>query len=129
MAVQVNKLQTISGHKDCVYTLQGVPESSRFFSASGDGMIVSWDLSNPENGELIARLPHSVYALHYYPPTGLLIAGHNYEGIHLLDWKNKTEVGSLQLTKAAVFDIKSFDETLVVASGDGMVATVDPASL
>jgi hypothetical protein len=129
MPIQVNKLNTITGHNDCIYTLQGSPTPNRFFSASGDGMIVSWDLASPENGELIARLPNSVYALHHHPSSGLLVAGHNYEGIHFLDWQNKIETGSLQLTKAAVFDIKSFGNRLVVATGDGTVSLVDADSL
>lgn len=129
MAVQVQKLHTISGHRDCIYTLQGTPESSRFFSASGDGMIVSWNLASPDTGELIARLPHSVYALHYHSPTGQLVAGHNYEGIHFLDWQNKKETGSLQMTKAAVFDIKSYGNSLLVATGDGAITMVDAQTL
>jgi WD40 repeat protein len=129
MPIQINRLHSITGHNDCIYTLEGSSENSRFFSASGDGMVVSWDLSTPENGELIAKLPHSVYALHFHPLSGLLIAGHNYEGIHLLDWKNKKETASLKLTVAAVFDIKSFENYLFVATGDGMILKVDQGSM
>lgn len=127
--VQVQKLQTITGHRDCVYTLQGSSNADGFFSASGDGMVVRWSLTDPDNGEVVAKLPNSVYALHYHKASGLLIAGHNYEGIHLLDWQNKKETGSLQLTKAAVFDIASFGKHLVIATGEGTVTMVDEASL
>jgi WD40 repeat protein len=123
--VQIRKLHTITGHNDCIYTLQGANDPAIFFSGSGDGMIVRWDLKDPENGEVIAKLPNSIYALHYDISQQLLIAGHNYEGIHILDWKNKKETGSLQLTKAAIFDIGVFDGKTIVASGDGMVNMVD----
>jgi WD40 repeat protein len=124
-SVQVNKLHTITGHRDCIYTLQGSSEAAGFFSGSGDGMVVRWNLTDPENGEVIAKLPNSIYALHYHRETDMLIAGHNYDGIHILDWKNKKEKASLQLTKAAVFDITAFGTMVLVASGDGSVALVD----
>jgi WD40 repeat protein len=127
--VQINKLHTLTGHRDCIYTLQGSSTESVFFSASGDGMVVRWDLNDPENGEVIAKLPNSVYALHHIANSEALIAGHNYEGIHLLDWKNKKELGSLQLTKAAIFDIQSFGKKAIVAAGDGSVTVVDIENL
>jgi WD40 repeat protein len=129
--IEVQKLHTFTGHNDCVYNLQAAGHSSPglFFSAAGDGMIVSWDMAQPDKGELIARLPNSVYALHYHPEKDVLIAGHNYQGIHVLDWKSKTETGSLQLTKAAVFDIQSFENNLYVATGDGELMQVEIDSL
>jgi WD40 repeat protein len=53
------------------------------------------------------------------------VAGHNYEGIHLLDWKSKTEISSLKLTEAAIFDIQSLNEQMFVAAGDGTVSVID----
>ncbi|MFM9841245.1 MAG: WD40 repeat domain-containing protein [Cyclobacteriaceae bacterium] len=122
---QVHKLHTLYGHRDCVYTLQGGNEPSCFFSGAGDGMVVAWDLNKPEEGERIAQLPNSVYALHHLKKSDYLVAGHNYEGIHLLDWKNKKEMASLQLTIAAIFDINSFQNDLLVATGEGMIVVVD----
>jgi WD40 repeat protein len=123
--LQVKKLHTITGHRDAIYTLEGSDQPEIFFSAAGDGMVVRWDLRDPENGEVIAKLPNSIYALSHDHTTGLLVAGHNYEGIHFLDWKNKKEAGSLQLTKATIFDIKTYDGKILVASGDGALSMVD----
>jgi WD40 repeat protein len=127
--VQIRRLHSLKGHRDAVYTLHGPKDSHYFFSGSGDGMVVRWDLEQPENGELIAKLPNSVYALHYLPSADLLIAGHNYEGIHLLDWQNKKEVASLKLTAAAIFDIQSIGDKLLVSSGDGVINLVDHNTL
>jgi WD40 repeat protein len=126
---QIKRLHSLTGHRDAVYTLHPGGEPSRFFSASGDGMIVAWDLKNPESGDVVARLPNSVYALHYLAGPGTLVAGHNYDGIHLLDWKNKKELASLKLTAAAIFDIQSFGDRLLVASGDGVINVVDLKTL
>jgi WD40 repeat protein len=122
---QIKRLHSLTGHRDAVYTLNAAGQSSDFFSGAGDGMVVRWNLDEPQNGELIAKLPNSVYALHYLETAQTLVAGHNYDGIHLLDWKNKKELGSLKITDAAIFDIQASGERLLVAAGDGSLTLVD----
>lgn len=128
LPIQVKKLNALTGHRDCVYTLEPTHDAGKFFSAAGDGMVVLWDLERPDEGELIARLNNSIYALHLLP-NNLLVAGHNYDGIHLLDCQQKKEVASLRLTTAAIFDIKSVGNELWIAEGDGGVTVVDLSSL
>lgn len=123
--VQVQKINTLTGHRDCVYALQQGPLPNLIFSGAGDGMVVLWDLNHPEEGQLIARLPNSIYALHYLKDKDLLVAGHNFEGIHLLDWNEKKEVQSMHLSSAAIFDIQSFGKELYVANGEGAVTAID----
>jgi len=123
--MQIQKLDTFGGHRDCVYTLEQDAAASQFFSSGGDGQVVRWHLDRPDLGELIATVPASVYALARHPGTGLLWAGQNYDGLHLIDTTRKTEVGSLKLTTSAIFDIKFYAADAFVALGDGVVAVVD----
>lgn len=125
----VNKLHSLTGHRDAIFCLQRLSIEQLVVSGAGDGMIVLWDLENPESGVLIAKLPNSIYAVHHYRRDDTLIAGHNYEGIHILDWKNKKEVGSLQMTKAPIFDVQSSGKNAFVAAGDGTITKVDVESL
>jgi WD40 repeat protein len=127
--VQVARVHSLTGHNDSIYTLQPSSAPGHFFSAAGDGMVVLWNLDDPENGQLIARLPNSIYGLHYHSKLDVLIAGHNYEGIHVLDWKNKKEIGSLQLTTSSIFDIQSTENFVLVGTGDGMMHAVDIENL
>ena len=127
--IQVSKLHTLTGHRDCVYTAVPSSDDAIFFSGSGDGMAVMWSLTDPETGAVVAKLPNSIYAMHHHQASNMLVVGHNYDGIHMLDWKNKVEVGSLQLTKAATFDIASNGQILWVATGDGEVIVVDAKQL
>ncbi len=123
--MQVNKLHTLTGHRDCVYALAAGGWGSDIFSAAGDGMVVQWDLEYPENGQLLAKLPNSIYALHYHHPTRRLIAGQNFEGLHLLDVDQHIEIASLKITNSYIFDIQSFGNRIFVACGDGRVIVVD----
>ncbi|MCU0420497.1 MAG: WD40 repeat domain-containing protein [Cyclobacteriaceae bacterium] len=124
----VSKVHTLTGHRDCVYTLERDVAETHFFSAGGDGMVVRWDLRAPEAGELIAQLPNSIYAIHRIPHSSWLVVGHNYEGIHVLDVQSKKEIASLRLTDAAIFDVLTVGAEVWVACGDGTVAMVDSAT-
>lgn len=88
-------------------------------------MVVLWDLAKPEEGQLVAQLPNSIYALHHHVSSDWLIAGHNYDGVHVLDWKSRKEVYSIQLTDSSIFDIQSFGNQVLVATGDGSVVVID----
>ncbi len=125
----VQKLDTFGGHRDCVYALEAGAEPNQFFSSGGDGMVVRWHLDRPDLGDLVAQVPASVYALHYEAEQNRLWVGQNYEGLHLIDPDRKVEVGSLKLTKAAIFDIKLYQKIAYVALSDGVVVVIDTEQL
>lgn len=127
--IGIKKISTFTGHRDPVYALSPSFEPSRFFSAAGDGYVVLWDINRPEEGELVARLPNSIYALHYIPTKDVLIAGHNYDGIHVLDWRNKKEAGSIKFTTAALFSVVSDGDRLFAGTADGTVTSISLATL
>lgn len=127
--MQVQKLDTFGGHRDCVYALEHGSQVNQFFSAGGDGQVVRWRLDRPDLGELVAQVPASVYALALHPVSGLLWVGQNYEGLHLIDPVQKRETGSLKLTTAALFDITFHRNDAFVALSDGVVVVVDVETL
>jgi WD40 repeat protein len=123
--IQVKKLHTLTGHNDCVYALVEGPNPQYFFTGSGDGMVVLWDLEDPEDGKLIAKVNHSVYALEVDKVRNLLIVGHNFEGIHVIDLESRNELWSINLTNQSIFDIKVSGNDLFVATADGMIIILD----
>ena len=129
MKINVQKLFTLDGHTDCVYSLEGGNKSNSFFSAAGDGMVVEWDLKSPGQGQLVAKMKNSIYALHFLPQENLLLAGQNFEGIHVLDPEKRKEIGSLQVSNAQIFDIKSYENRIFIGSGDGTFYVVDASKM
>ncbi len=127
--IAIHKLYTLRGHKDCIYTLAHAETKSQFYSAGGDGQVVEWNFDNMEEGKLVARLPSSIYAMYFHPTYHVLIVGQNFEGIHIIDVKQKKETGSIAFTKAAIFDIQCYEDRLFVASSDGMVTIIDMVNL
>jgi WD repeat-containing protein 61 len=122
---EVNKRASCQGHQDCIYAVAAFPESRHFCTAGADGMVVQWDLDNPETGEMVAKVSSTVYALCPVPDSGLLIVGQNFDGIHLIDPVARKELRSLKLTNAAIFDLKLWGELLFVACGDGSLVVVN----
>ncbi len=88
-------------------------------------MVVEWDLDQPKDGKLIARVPHSVYALTVDRVRNLLVIGHNFEGVHVIDLNDKKEIWSIKLTDQAIFDLKIVGDELLVGTGDGVLILVD----
>jgi WD repeat-containing protein 61 len=86
------RLAVFSGHRDCVYALTHASGPWHFFSAGADGWVAGWNLERPGEGKLVARLPHAVYALGYDEEEGLLLAGSNRDGIHILDPLSGSEI-------------------------------------
>ncbi|AFL84650.1 WD40 repeat-containing protein [Belliella baltica DSM 15883] len=123
--IQVNKLHTLTGHNDCIYALAEGSDPRFFYTGSGDGMVVEWDLDNPKDGKLIAKLPHSVYAITVDKERNLLFIGHNFEGIHVIDLNKNKEVWSLKITDQSIFDLKIVGRILFVATGDGVLTVID----
>lgn len=118
--IEVKKLHTFLGHNDSIYTLQCL-DDHRFVSAGGDGMVVLWDLQSPDEGEVIAKIEGSVYALTFDEELGVIYVGQNNEGIHKIDLKEKKEVGSIQLGNHQIFDLKIIDGKIWTGLSNGEV--------
>ncbi len=147
--ITVQKIETLAGHQDCVYSLEKLPEKHLFLSSSGDGKIALWNLKNPELGRLVAQIPSSVYAMRYFSQENALIVGQNFEGLQMIYFENNTDnnytpnkekIQSLKITKSQVFDIQIVQNqedkqgenqenySIFVAQGDGVLTIVDLAT-
>lgn len=125
--IQVNKLNTLTGHNHSVFALSEGAEPTKFYTGSGDGMVVQWDLTHPKDGLLLAKLPNSVYALAVDKKRNWLFVGHNFEGVHVIDLNSNKEIWSLKITSNAIFDLKVIGDLLLVATGDGVLVVLDIA--
>ncbi|AYA38689.1 WD40 repeat domain-containing protein [Hymenobacter oligotrophus] len=124
---QVQKLAQLTGHRDCVYALAGHAAERTFFSSGADGMVASWSIDAPEqDGQLIAKVENSVYALHHEPSRQLLIVGHNYQGVQVINLADKALLHATALPPAPIFDFaySAQRQRLFVALGDGTLAVL-----
>ncbi|MDX1903127.1 MAG: WD40 repeat domain-containing protein [Thermonemataceae bacterium] len=125
MKIQAQKIDTLAGHKDCVYALEAHIEHNSFFSSGADGLVALWNLENPEIGKLVAQVPNSVYALKLLEEEKQLLIGQNTQGIHLVDLGKMQEIKSLQTTHTSIFDIAYYNQEIFVAYADGDIHIID----
>ncbi len=126
--IHIHKAATFSGHKDCIYALEKETNET-FFSAGSDGFVVRWSISKPDEGELIAQVASSVYALHYLPFENQLLVGQNHEGIYKIDLSNNAIIQSAKITTSQIFDIKSSNKYILIATGDGLLVSLSRQDL
>ena len=123
----ITRIATLAGHRDAVYALTG-GAGSHVYSGSADGMVVGWDAAEPtRDGELLARVQNSVYALRHLPALDLLVLGHNFQGIQAINLQKKELAYATALPPVAIFEIV-FSESrqrLYVGLGDGTLAVLN----
>lgn len=124
--ISVEKIATLSGHKDCVYNLSYGITENKILSCAGDGMVVEWDLETPENGILLSKLKNSVYALARSEKEKTIIAGDNFDGIHKINLEEQKEVRSLKISDKAIFAITYFGDNILIGDAAGTLFVVDP---
>src|SRR5690554_2375279 len=125
LKTQVNKLHTLTGHNHSIYALAEGSDPRFFYTGAGDGMVVEWDLDQPKDGRLVAKLPHSVYGLAVDKERGLLFIGHNFEGVHVIDLRTREEVWSLKITDQSIFDLQVYQDKLLVGTAGGVIVVLD----
>ncbi|MDU0371019.1 WD40 repeat domain-containing protein [Hymenobacter endophyticus] len=124
---QVQKLASLTGHRDCVYALTGHAGQDTVYSSGADGLVVAWRADAPEqDGDLLARVENSVYALLHLPGRNLLVLGHNFQGIQVIDLATKALVYATALPPVAIFDLtySELRQRLYVALADGTLAVL-----
>lgn len=124
---QVQKLAALTGHRDCVYALAGAAGQETVYSAGADGLVVAWQADAPEqDGELVARVENSVYALLHLPSRNLLVLGHNFQGVQVIDLSTRTLLHATALPPVAIFDLVYSEQRqrLYVALADGTLAVL-----
>jgi WD40 repeat protein len=126
--IKVEKIDSFTGHRDCVYALVKSDEVHRFFSAAGDGFVVKWNLQKPDVGEMIAKVGHSVYALAYLPNKNHLWILENFEGVHVIDIATKQEISTLKLVSTNYFDLQIYNNMAIIAGGDGVISIIETES-
>lgn len=118
----IKKIKQFIGHRNSIYILEKGSEPHLFFSGSGDGLVVEWNLIEDDDPIAIAKNPNQVFSLHHIPEKNLLFIGEMQGGIHVIDLASKKEIHYLLYHQKAIFDLQANDNLLFAASGDGSVS-------
>lgn len=117
------KLQnTYTGHKGPIYSL-APGRNGKFFSGSGDGRVVEWNSSGPDEGELIVTVSKAVFSLILLADEKTLLIGNEIGGLHVIDLEKKQEVQLFEVHQKGIFDfIELRDGKIASTGGDGTLS-------
>ena len=119
--IQIQKRHTFKGHTSGIYCLQPI-DDHHLLSAGGDGQVVKWNLKNPSDGQVIAKLDSTIYGL--LADHDKVLIGENSRALHLLDYSNNTVLRSIEV-KSPIFDIHRFGDLYLVGTGAGELLCFD----
>ncbi|MGR3810248.1 WD40 repeat domain-containing protein [Jiulongibacter sp. NS-SX5] len=125
MKFSIEKTESFTGHKDCVYNISGHQDPNVFISSAGDGLLVEWNAGIPDIGKPLAQMSNSIYALHYDAEKNQLWVGENFEGVRVIDLHEKKQEASIAMNKTYIFDIATYQNQAFIASGDGIITVID----
>ena len=126
--MEIQRIDTFSGHKAPIYSLEEGREPHFIYSAGSDGWVVEWNLQKPDVGTVLAHIEGSVYCLKLDRSTNIFWVGQNFEGIHGFQVNDQSRVFSIAMPKKAIFDICFWDNQVWVAHDHGLISVVDRES-
>lgn len=122
MKLHLEPQHRLIGHKDCLYSLLADTASGFFFTAGGDGLVARWDLSQPADATLAAKVDDNVYSMLNWPVGKALLLGTHTGGLHLIDLADNRELHLYRINPAPLFSMEWSRKQLFVAHGDGFVS-------
>jgi len=122
MKIQIEPLQRLIGHKDCLYSLLADTEAGFYFTAGGDGMVARWDIGQAADAHLAAKVEDNIYSMLHWPVGRSLLLGTHTGGLHLIDLLERRERHLYRINPAPLFAMEWSDNELFVAHGDGFVS-------
>jgi WD40 repeat protein len=126
--LKVAKIAQLTGHNASVFALGEDQAPNTFLSGAGDGWIVRWNLDEPENGRLIAKVETQVFSILHLPERNMMIAGNMNGGVHWVDLENPEKTRNVAHHQKGVFAIEALGNYILTAGGQGMLTKWDRAT-
>lgn len=118
--IEVTQIAKLQGHTGSIYSLQN-PSEGKLISCGTGGLVAKWDIYNPELGTALAKVTEPIFGSTYHKEKQLLYFAENGAGVHALNWLNRNYLGSIQVAGNSFFDLKCYEDYLMVAGGDGIL--------
>ena len=126
MKLEIKKITEYRGHNSSIYSLLAYQYPNSFLSAGGDGWIVEWDSSDPDQGKLLSKTDSNIFSILYLEDKRILLAGNMYGGLHWIDLESSTNFKSIQFHQKGIFAFYRLNQNRLLAlGGDGILSLWD----
>jgi len=117
MAISVEKKIHFEGHKGAVYALSQSEKDNIFYSGGSDGVVLLWDISNPQRAIVSAKNNSQILSILHHKSTNHLFIATMSGGFHLVDLNEKKELHYVIYEHESIFNLQSFqNESKVLAA-------------
>lgn len=114
---------TFIGHRGPVYALIAGLVPDTFLSGSGDGLVVLWNVAEPDAGEVIVNVGQAAFSLCLLQESKLLLIGTEGGGLHVVDLERRQESHLYDVHRRGIFGITALSQGRVAcAGGDGSLS-------
>ena len=119
------KIAQLTGHNASVFALSPYETPNTFLSGAGDGWVVEWNVDEPENGRLIAKIETQIFYLHYISQQHGIIVGNMNGGVHWVNLQDTNNTSNIAHHKKGVFGIIHIKEHVYTIGGAGWLTRWD----
>lgn len=122
MKINITKIGNFSGHRNAIYRLLGI-DSESFYSAGAEGMLIKWNISQPDTGLLVAKTPVPIYDM--ARKNNLVFLALKNGAVHVIDESNNEEIRQLLISKFPIFSLKIIANMLYIGAENGVLFALD----
>ena len=119
--ITVQKIAQLQGHKASIYALAQAQAPHLFLSGAGEGWIVQWDLTQPKDGNLLAKVEGNIFSLLHLPLQNCVLAGNMYGGLHWVDLDKPDNTKNIAIHKDGIFGIHHIGKHVYTLGGRGLL--------
>ena len=119
--INIQNRHKFSGHSTGIFDLKPINECE-FLSAGGDGQVVKWNVKDLKDGQVVAKVNSTIYAI--CVDGDRLLVGENSRAMHMIELSSKKVLRSVEI-KSLVFSIERVDDYYLVGTGAGELFVFD----
>lgn len=116
------------GHRATVLSLAGSLQHRYFFSVAADGLLVKWDINQPNEGQVLTRISSLMPAICYLPDDTLVVAV-NHKGLLTLNAQTGAKQQFCDLASVSVKKLILAGSWLLVLTTANELLWVEAATL
>lgn len=117
------KKNQLTGHNAAIYALVPGTDARHFLTGAGEGWVADWDLENPDNGRLLAKVEDQIFSVCLLRSGQKLVVGNMQGGIHWIDLDRPDRTRNLTHHKQGVYSIVEAGDKVLSAGGEGILTS------
>lgn len=119
--IEIEPLESLSGHKGSIFALERGIDSNEFFSGDGNGMLVKWNLKDTHSAQLIAQIPSNIFCIKLIEDLNILFVGGLQGLLYIIDLNKNQLIQEPLDFKKSIYNFELWNNQLLFVDGNGLL--------